>query len=210
MDIFEDIEELERLGKIELPDDIIPIDHSEKATPNEAALRNLVQHKIQHQQEHSTGEVPRMVGKASIDPAQAQTDPAGAKGINKFVGQRGTHANTEAAQSATNLPVIPVIRNVPPEVRKACQILGLAPENLTKESISDAWKKAISAPGVHPDQGGDPEIATAINLAKPTLLKFMDQTAPKLGKKFGAQAPGSVNRFAGKKKPEDQKPEDQE
>jgi hypothetical protein len=210
MDIFEDIEELERLGRIELPDDIIPIDHSEKATPSEAALRNLVQHKIQHAQEQVTGEVPRMVGKTTVDPAQAQADPAGAKGINKFVGQRGAHASTEAAQSATNLPVIPVVRNVPPEVRKACQILGLAPENLTKESISDAWKKAISAPGVHPDQGGDPEIATAINLAKPTLLKFMDQTAPKLGKKFGAQAPGGVNRFAGKKKPEDQKPEDQE
>lgn len=209
MDIFEDIEELERLGKIELPDDIIPIDHSEKATPSEAALRNLVQHKIQHQQEHSTGEVPRMVGKATVDPAQAQTDPAGAKGINKFVGQRGAHANTEAAQSATNLPVIPVVRNLPPEVRKACQILGLAPETMTKETISDAWKKAITAPGVHPDQGGDTEIATSINLAKATLLKFMDQTAPKLGKKFGAQA-GSVNRFAGKKKPEDQKPEDQE
>ena len=207
MDIFEDIEELERLGRIELPDDIIPIDHNSKATPSEAELRNLVQHKIQHQQEHSTGEVPRLVGKATAENAQAQADPAGAKGINKFVGQRGAHASSEAAQSATNLPVV---RNVPPEVRKACQILGLAPETMTKETISDAWKKAITAPGVHPDQGGDTEIATSINLAKATLLKFMDQTAPKLGKKFGAQSTGAVTRFAGKKKPEDQKPEDQD
>ncbi|MDX2108432.1 MAG: hypothetical protein SFY67_18710 [Candidatus Melainabacteria bacterium] len=208
MDIFEDIEELERLGKIELPDDIIPIDHGAKATPSEAELRNLVQHKIQSQQEHSTGEVPRLVGKAATAEAgQAQGEPAGAKGINKFVGQRGAHATTEAAQSATNLPVV---RSFPPEVRKACQILGLAPETLTKQTILDAWKKAITAPGVHPDQGGDTEIATAINLAKPTLLKFLDDSAPKLGKKFGAQASGSTSRFAGKKKPEDQKSDEQE
>lgn len=208
MDIFEDIEELERLGKIELPDDIIPIDHSAKSTPSEAELRNLVQHKIQHQQEHTTGEVPRLVGKAATAEAgPAQADPAGAKGINKFVGQRGAHATTEAAQSATNLPVV---RSFPTEVRKACQILGLAPETLTKQIILDAWKKAITAPGVHPDQGGDTEIATAINLAKPTLLKFLDDSAPKLGKKFGAQASGSTSRFAGKKKPDDQKSDDQE
>lgn len=203
MDIFEDIEELERLGRIELPDDIIPLDHAGgKASQDE--LRELVQHKIQHAQEHSTGEVPRLVGKGTGEPAvdaakagAAAGAGAGAGGINKFVGQRGAHASSEAAQSATNLPVV---RNVPPEVRKACQILGLAPETLTKEIINDAWKKAITAPGVHPDHGGDTEIATSINLAKQTLLKFMEQTAPKLGKKFGAQAPGAANRFTGKKK----------
>lgn len=197
MDIFEDIEELERLGRIELPDDIIPLDHS-GGKANQDELRELVQHKIQHAAEHVTGEVPRMVGKGG---AEAPVD-ASKGAINKFVGQRGAHASSEAAQSSTNLT--PVVRSVPPEVRKACQILGMAPETLTKDTINDAWKKAITAPGVHPDHGGDTEIATSINLAKQTLLKFLEQTAPKLGKKFGPQSNNPTSRFTGKKKPDEQ------
>jgi len=67
-------------------------------------------------------------------------------------------------------------------------ILGVRPEELTSKIIIEAWKAQIAAPGVHPDQGGDTETAVYLNLAKDTLIKWVEAQAPKLGKKFGQQS----------------------
>jgi hypothetical protein len=67
-------------------------------------------------------------------------------------------------------------------------ILGVRPEDLTVKNVIDAWKAQITAPGVHPDQGGDHETALYLNIAKETLVKYIEAQAPKLGKKFGQQA----------------------
>ncbi len=78
-----------------------------------------------------------------------------------------------------------VVRQVPPDIRKACLVLGLRPEDLTREIVHKAWKKEIANPGTHPDVGGDTEIAVYINTAKDTLMRWLDSQAPKLGKQFG-------------------------
>ena len=65
----------------------------------------------------------------------------------------------------------------PPEIRKACMILGLKPERLTIESVNQAWKKQMAAPGVHPDLGGDQEAAIFLYTAKDTLLKWIGGSA---------------------------------
>ena len=76
-------------------------------------------------------------------------------------------------------------RSVPPEIRKACMILGVRPEELTLKEVHEKWKSQITAEGVHPDQGGDNETAIYLNTAKDTLVKWINDQAPKLGKKFG-------------------------
>jgi hypothetical protein len=81
-----------------------------------------------------------------------------------------------------------VVRNVPPDIRKACLVLGLRPEELTRETVHKAWKKEMANPGTHPDVGGDTEIAVYINTAKDTLMRWLDAQAPKLGKQFGKSA----------------------
>ncbi len=110
---------------------------------------------------------------------------------SKFVG------STKASETANNIddavanPAVPANpatfkpRIVPPDVRKSCLILGIRMDNITYENVQDAWKKAIAAPGVHPDQGGDTELAVYLNTAKDVLMRWLDAQAPKLGKKFG-------------------------
>lgn len=61
----------------------------------------------------------------------------------------------------------------PPEIRKACMILGLKPGGLSIELVNQAWKKQMAAPGVHPDLGGDQEAAVFLNTAKETLLNWL-------------------------------------
>ena len=58
---------------------------------------------------------------------------------------------------------------------------------LTRASVFEAWKKEMSKPGVHPDTGGDTEMAIYLNTAKDTLIRYVDDLAPKLGKKLGGQ-----------------------
>ncbi len=77
-----------------------------------------------------------------------------------------------------------VVRAVPPDIRKACLVLGLRPEELTIEMVHQAWKKEMTTE--HPDQGGHTESAVYVNTAKDTLFRWLDAQAPKLGKKFGS------------------------
>ena len=101
--------------------------------------------------------------------------------LNKFVG--GKHVTQEPAAAAG-----PHHRTVPPEIRKCCMLLGLKPEELTRPHVFDAWKREMSKPGVHPDTGGDTEMAMYLNNAKDTLLRYLEAQAPKLGKVFGSSA----------------------
>ena len=103
---------------------------------------------------------------------------------NKFVG--GAKSGQEVPKGG---PAPAVVRQIPPEIRRACLILGLRPEELTSDSVIQAWKAQIAAPGVHPDHGGDTEAAIYLNTAKDTLVRWLDAQAPKLGKKFGSKGP---------------------
>jgi hypothetical protein len=88
--------------------------------------------------------------------------------------------------SADPLPTAP--RVFPQEIRRSCLLLGMKAEELTKANVLEAWKKEMAKPGVHPDTGGDTEMAIYLNTAKDTLLRWIEDQAPKLGKKFGASA----------------------
>ncbi len=130
--------------------------------PNE--LRDLVQHRINKQEEtvqhEGEGQVPKTP-------------------LNKFVG--GKHSPNTQEHS-----VMP--RVVSPEIRKACKLLGLRPEDLSKAVVLEAWKREMAKPGVHPDTGGDTEMAMYLNNAKDTLVRYLEAQAPKLGKVFGSKA----------------------
>lgn len=100
--------------------------------------------------------------------------------LKKFVG--GNKLSSETA--ATAAP-----RVVPPDVRKSCLMLGIKPEDVTsKSAVLEAWKHEMAKPGVHPDTGGDTEMAIYLNTAKDTLIRWLETKDPKLGKKFGSQA----------------------
>ena len=101
------------------------------------------------------------------------------RSTKKFVG-----TNRSTAEAA---PAVP--RTHPPEIRKACRLLGLNLEEmtLTRATVFEAWKKEMAKPGVHPDTGGDTEMAIYLNTAKDTLIRYVDDLAPKLGKKLGGQ-----------------------
>lgn len=63
---------------------------------------------------------------------------------------------------------------LPPEIRKACMLLGVRADSLTLDSVLTAWKQQITAPGVHPEQGGDRESSIYINSAKDTLVRWLE------------------------------------
>jgi hypothetical protein len=71
------------------------------------------------------------------------------------------------------------------EVRRSCQILGLPVDNVDQQAVRQAWKLAISDPSVHPDLGGESEVAILLNNARDTVLSWLEDQQPKLGKKFG-------------------------
>jgi hypothetical protein len=65
---------------------------------------------------------------------------------------------------------------------------------MTERIVKEAWKRQIASPGVHPDLGGETESAIYLNTAKDTLVRWLDQQAPKLGKKFGSGGAGGSGK----------------
>lgn len=196
LDIFEDIEELEALKEMQVPDDMlkdVPVDEvqEEKATGDD--LRDLIQKRIQQAQEHNVEQTVRTPPAPGEDEEAEKA--AGFLGKNKFVGQNVSKDGSTSSGAHQNI----ALKTAPREIRKACAILGISPEDLTKDIVNNAWKKQIASPGVHPDLGGDTEAAVILNSAKDELLRFLESSAPKLGKKFGASKDMS-SRFTGKKK----------
>ena len=95
-----------------------------------------------------------------------------------------TAVPSSAAPGAGGAPT-PRVAPIPADIRKHCMMLGVRADELTIKVVIEAWKAQITAPGVHPDQGGDTETAVYLNLAKDSLIKYIEAQAPKLGKKFG-------------------------
>ncbi|MBY0356742.1 MAG: hypothetical protein K2W82_01970 [Candidatus Obscuribacterales bacterium] len=113
--------------------------------------------------------------RSSEEPAEVPKEPEAAKTAHKFVGTK--HAQEP---NVANIP-----RSVPHDIRRSCKLLGIKPEEMSKQAVFDAWKREMAKPGVHPDTGGDTEIAMYLNTAKDTLVRYLEAQAPKLGKVFG-------------------------
>ncbi|MBX9667905.1 MAG: hypothetical protein K2X93_09820 [Candidatus Obscuribacterales bacterium] len=209
LDIFESLEELEELGTIDVLGDPINLPdfesdangRDESAEPaSDDQLRDLIKSRISQAQEHKEDQDVR----TPPAPEGAEDDPTKSSkpfpSLKKFVGQKGQDAPPPpVTASSTSTPSV-AAKHTPPEIRKACMILGIRPEDLTKESVHKEWKKQITS--VHPDLGGDTDSAVFLNTAKDTLLRWLDQNTPKLGEKFGSGQGGST-RFTGKNKPND-------
>jgi hypothetical protein len=183
LDIFDDIDDynIETLSG-----------HAKKAAQDSAAgmatagdeLRNLIKGRIQSAAELPYEPMPSKVSpKSSATDLPAMSEELGgglASGRSKFIGgSKGGAAANEPRKPSF------VVKQIPPEIRKASHILGLRPEELTQVQVISAWKTLIASPGVHPDLGGDNDSAVFLNIAKDTLVRWLDKQAPKLGKKFG-------------------------
>lgn len=184
LDIFDDLDDYVDLDKIEVIEDVVAKPKAEEPSMGGDELRELIKGRIKQAAEMpNEPSTPRM----TTPPQQGGKDdakgaaPAGAR--NKFIG--GAKAGQEPPPSTPSF----VVKQIPPEIRKACMILGLKPEDATQKSVIEAWKKQIASPGVHPDLGGDTEAAVYLNTAKDQLVRWLDQQAPKLGKKFGQAKP---------------------
>jgi len=62
---------------------------------------------------------------------------------------------------------------LPLQIRKCCLLLGIQPEHLTIESVNEAWKRQVSAPGAHPAIDGNVDLVWDLNAAKDTLTKWL-------------------------------------
>lgn len=229
LDIFEGLEDIEELSQIEVIEDVVLPDmpknsggesnanighdtlESQRETqdgikqlePGPEDLRELVKNRIkQAEVEHQAEKQPQ--AKQEEEAAAAKLDAESIKqGVrNKFVGGKAPSQETPAPA------VVSTPRVVPPEIRKACMILGVRPEELTVKVVVDAWKREMSQPGVHPDTGGDTETAIYLNNAKVELVKWIEAQTPKLGKKFGSQQGGPKPHEPGKPFIMGQKPTD--
>lgn len=213
LDIFESLEELEELGTIDVMNEPIQINFDEigettgqnmtveAAQVSDEQLRELIKKRTAAAKEMGTEHEVR------TPPAPDGAKGQGLSGLKKFVGQKSAGGapppepapGPGTASSTTNSVLA---KHVPPEIRRASMLLGLRPDELTKDLVTKEWKKQITS--VHPDlQGGDTESSIALNTAKDTLLRWLDKNTPKLGGKFGSKAGGSSSPFTGKHKPED-------
>ncbi|MDP3509900.1 MAG: hypothetical protein Q8T09_18155 [Candidatus Melainabacteria bacterium] len=116
---------------------------------------------------------------ATSSPPNTSTSPTG-----ETSAPNPGAASAGAAAGAGGAPT-PRVAPIPADIRKHCMMLGVRADELTIKVVIEAWKAQITAPGVHPDQGGDTETAVYLNLAKDSLIKYIEAQAPKLGKKFG-------------------------
>lgn len=144
-------------------------------------LRELIQGRIKQAREIQLDVLAKKEAKnEEIASNQANGSLLRSQLRNKFVGSSAKQTKDPQGSGF-------VMRPVTPEIRKACLILGVRPEELTIVQVLESWKKQIVMPGVHPDLGGDTEAAIYLNTAKDTLIHWIEEQAPKLGKKFGAQ-----------------------
>jgi hypothetical protein len=209
MDIFEGLDDYSNLEDIEIIQDVqLPADGP---APSDDELRDLIKNRIKQAKEIVSEQKEVIMGSSKEEakgglgnkfvggkarpkpgetgqaPAEAPAAPAGAQSA----APQGAPAPQPRAEAGQSAGTPGFVRQVPPEIRKACMLLGVRPEEMTIESVTDAWKKQITTPGVHPDQGGDTESAIYLNTAKDTILRWLYDQAPKLGKKWGPGGPKS-------------------
>lgn len=104
-----------------------------------------------------------------------------AKGKTSTISLMERFAPTKKSQ-----PDRPITRaSIPREIRQACQILGIIPEEASEQTVTKAWKKEMTKPSVHPDLGGHTEMAVQCNIAKDSILRWLNQRTPRLASKFG-------------------------
>ncbi|MBS1952730.1 MAG: hypothetical protein JST89_00945 [Cyanobacteria bacterium SZAS-4] len=182
LDIFDDLDDYVDLDKIEVISDVVSKPKAEEPSMGGDELRELIKGRIKQAADiPNEPSAPRMTTPPPAGGAATKDSTPGGGGgpRNKFIG--GAKAGQEPPSA---VPAF-VVKTIPPEIRKSFMILGLKPEEATTKSVIEAWKKQIASPGVHPDLGGDTEAAVYLNTAKDQLVRWLDQQAPKLGKKFG-------------------------
>jgi hypothetical protein len=109
-----------------------------------------------------------------LDPSQSEAKEVPAEfesGLaQKLVGKKSDTLRKKA------------VTNFPQNIRKACKIVGLPPDQeLTVDAINRAWKSQMLQSSAHPDLGGNAEEAIILNQAKEALLEFVESLKPKLG-----------------------------
>ncbi len=220
MDIFEGLDDYSNLEDIEIIQDVQL--NADGNAPSDDELRDLIKNRIRQAKE-VVAEAPRALplrtkekaawaanlsaGKPDRSPAKPDRRraevPISSPGQSAAPPQGSAPPPPPPQPAAGQSASAPsFVRQVPPEIRKACMLLGVRPEEMTIESVTEAWKRQITSPGVHPDQGGDTESAIYLNTAKDTVLRWLYDQAPKLGKKWGPggpkSGPGSKPRPPGK------------
>ena len=82
------------------------------------------------------------------------------------------------------------LKALTPNIRRACQILGLSLDQpITVQDVNRAWKKQMLETSAHPDLGGNSDEAVILNQAKEALMEYLELHAPKLGNKFTKKNP---------------------
>ena len=201
LDIFDNLDEWIDLDRLERGED--PFGKAPDKAPAPAAkdiktdeLAELIKKRIEQASEIAPeagaarglgfGKPPTHAGPGpgpqAPEAAEAGGEAAQPRARNKFIGGKASSGEA-GASTPSGAPAPFVIKTIPPEIRKACLILGVRQEDLTTAMVVEAWKKQIV--DVHPDKGGDTETAIILNTAKDSLVHWIDSQAPKLGKKFG-------------------------
>ena len=64
---------------------------------------------------------------------------------------------------------------IPPEIRKACLILGLRAENVTTETVMHTWETKLLLDSEQ--ENGDADTAWFLNSAKDALVIWLEATS---------------------------------
>jgi hypothetical protein len=193
LDIFDGLDNIEDLQRIEV---IADVDLSAIATDEPVGESALNPDSTSGNSSISTEELRNLINSRIKPTAEQVMDQSGAaksaEDAKAPQSLRSRFIGSGKAQEASEGQSF-VLKTVPADIRKACLLLGIRPEDLSPELVQDSWKRQIAAPGVHPDQGGDTESAIYLNTAKDALLHWLEAQAPKLGKRFkqAGKEPGS-------------------
>jgi hypothetical protein len=191
LDIFDDLDDYVDLDKIDVINDVQTQPEEELKTAGDE-LRELIKGRIKQAADIPQDSHARAmgIGGGAMSDAAAKPGAGAAAGggmSSKFVGGK-TKPGGEGG-GAASAPPPGFMPKIPPEIRRHCLILGVGIDEVTspnaKSVVMQAWKNQIASPGVHPDLGGDTEAAVLLNTAKDQLVRWIEQQAPKLGKKFG-------------------------
>lgn len=92
------------------------------------------------------------------------------------VGSTNLQSRFLRKKKITNEELVAMNRVVfPPEIRKACQVLGLSvDEDFTVDDVLKAWKRRIVDGSVHPDLGGENEHSVLVNTSKDVLIRWQE------------------------------------
>jgi hypothetical protein len=72
---------------------------------------------------------------------------------------------------------------LPPDIRKACQVLGLSAEQApSPQEVTKAWKQSVVQASGHPDLGGHAELSILLNTSKDAVLQWLDSKLQRIGK----------------------------